>query len=212
MMLSEVVTIARRFQRSIRLDTDIGTADALAGFICHGSTASVLETMAQLICESGQRAFTWTGPYGGGKSSLALALACYVSPDRKIRKAARKLLADVPHLAKALPASNTGWLTIPVTGHRGDPVADIDAALTAATAAKPRFRTKSAADARSLIARLDEQATARRKGGVLLLIDEMGKFLEGAGDCVPDIHFFQELAEAARADSTYFGSYPAAAK
>ncbi len=67
MMLSEAVSIARRFRRSIRLDTDIGTADALSGFICHGSGANVLETMAQLICESGQRAFTWTGPYGGGK-------------------------------------------------------------------------------------------------------------------------------------------------
>ncbi len=75
MMLSETVSIARRFRRSIRLDTDIGTQDALSGFICHGSGASVHETMAQLICESGQRAFTWTGPYGGGKSSLALALA-----------------------------------------------------------------------------------------------------------------------------------------
>ncbi|MCH8858360.1 MAG: ATP-binding protein, partial [Proteobacteria bacterium] len=198
MMLSEAVSIARRFRRSIRLDTDIGTQDALSGFICHGSSASVLETMAQLICESGQRAFTWTGPYGGGKSSLALALACYVSPDRKIRRAARKMLAAVPHLAKALPASDTDWLTIPVTGRRGDPVADIDAALTAATATKTRARAKkSAADARSLIARLDQEAAARRKGGVLLLIDEMGKFLEGSTADGPDIYFFQELAEAA---------------
>ncbi len=62
MMLSEAVSIARRFRRSIRLDTDIGTQDALSGFICHGSGANVLGTMAQLICESGQRAFIWTGP------------------------------------------------------------------------------------------------------------------------------------------------------
>ena len=193
--LSQTVAIARRFRRSIRLDADIGTSDALAGFICHSSGASVLETMAQLICESGQRAFTWTGPYGGGKSSLALALAGYVSSNARVRRIARKLLSPVPHLAKALPANTKDWLVIPVTGRRGDPAATIEAAFIAATGAKSR--NENAADVDSLITRLDKEAAARPRGGVLLLIDEMGKFLEGAAAQGPDVYFFQELAETA---------------
>ena len=191
----DTVTIARRFHRSIRLDKDIGSHDALAGFVCHGSGASVLETMAQLICESGQGAFTWTGPYGGGKSSLALALAGYVSPDAKLRRTARKLLSPVPRLAKALPASAKNWLVIPVTGRRGDPTNDIDAFLVTATGAKSR--KKELVDPRGLIERLETAAAERHKGGVLLLIDEMGKFLEGAAAQGADVHFFQDLAETA---------------
>ena len=51
--------------------------------------------------------------------------------------------------------------------------------------------------ARELIDRLVQEADARPRDGVLLIIDEMGKFLEGAAADGADIYFFQELAEAA---------------
>jgi hypothetical protein len=73
-MLSDVVTISRQFLRSVRIDTDVGREDALSGYICQGTASSLLESMARQITETRQRAFTWTGPYGGGKSSLALML------------------------------------------------------------------------------------------------------------------------------------------
>lgn len=206
--LSQTVAIARRFRRSIRLDTDIDSSDALAGFICHSSGVSVLETMAQLICDSGQRAFTWTGPYGGGKSSLALALAGYVSSDAGVRSVARSLLSQVPRLAKALPASAEDWLVLPVTGSRRDPATAIEAAVTAATGAKPL--KKNAANANSLITRLDKEATARPRGGVLLLIDEMGKFLEGAATQGPDVYFWR-LYGWLGGVSRPFGHWPAPA-
>jgi len=37
----------------------------------------------------------------------------------------------------------------------------------------------------------------RPRDGVLLIVDELGKFLEGAATDSGDIYFFQELAEAA---------------
>jgi hypothetical protein len=86
MMLSDAVTVARRFQRSVRVDTDLGAAAALHGFVCQGSGRAALNTMARLIVDAGQRAFTWTGPYGSGKSSLALALAAAVGPHPGLRK------------------------------------------------------------------------------------------------------------------------------
>ena len=71
MTLSDRVRIARRFLRSIRIDSDIGDATGIEGFICPQSSADVLLTMARHVSETGQGAYTWTGPYGSGKSSLA---------------------------------------------------------------------------------------------------------------------------------------------
>ena len=72
--LDSVVHVKRRFQRSIRVDTDIG-AGALEGFVCPQSAGESLLSMARQIKEAGQGAFTWTGPYGCGKSSLVVAVA-----------------------------------------------------------------------------------------------------------------------------------------
>lgn len=201
MMLSDVVSVSRRFQRSVRVDTDLGAAGALHGFVCHGSSKAALETMAKLMVESGQRAFTWTGPYGGGKSSLALALCASVGGDSKQRKLARALLDAPPDLDKAFPAGRNDWLVVPVVGRRRDPVADLREAIAAAVAvesgpARTR-RRKADPSGRDVIERLQGEAAARSKGGVLVVLDEMGKFLEGAGADGTDIHFFQELAEAA---------------
>ena len=200
-MLSDVVSVARRFQRSVRIDADLGAAGALHGFVCHGSSKVGLETMAKLMVESEQRAFTWTGPYGGGKSSLALALCASVGSDPKQRKLARALLGDLADLDKAFPAGKDNWLLVPVVGRRGDPVADIREAIAAAVAAESGTartrRRKADPSGRDVIERLQGEAAARPKGGVLVVLDEMGKLLEGAEADGTDIHFFQELAEAA---------------
>ena len=201
MMLSDVVSVARRFQRSVRVDTDLGATGALQGFVCHGSSKIALETMAKLMVETEQRAFTWTGPYGGGKSSLALALSASISSDPKLRKHARSLLDDVPDFDRAFPLEKNGWLVVPVVGRHGDPIKDIrkgitDSVATEGGAAKTRCR-KADKSGRDVIERLQSEAATRPNGGVLVILDEMGKFLEGAAADGFDIHFFQELAEAA---------------
>ena len=201
MMLSDVVSVARRFQRSVRVDTDLGRAGALNGFVCHGSSKTALETMARLMVETEQRAFTWTGPYGGGKSSLALALCASISGHPKPRKHARSLLGDLLDLDRAFPVGKEGWLVVPVVGRRSDPIEDLREAIAGAVAAEVGAartrRRKADKSGRDVIERLQSEAAARPKGGVLVLLDEMGKFLEGAAGEGTDIHFFQELAETA---------------
>lgn len=64
MSFNEHVRIARRFQRSIRIDADLGKESALDGFVCLQSSADVLTTLARHVSETRQGAFTWTGPYG----------------------------------------------------------------------------------------------------------------------------------------------------
>jgi hypothetical protein len=198
-LLSEIVGVARHYQRSIRIDTDYGREDALDGYVCHRTAAAVIDSMSRQIAESSQRAFTWTGPYGGGKSSLAVALASAIGTDKKLRAKARNLLKvnDHPLFDKAFPVRH-GWLVVPVVGKRAGVAKEIHKALRKARGLSPDAR-KSAAS--SLISDLLAASREEKLDGALLIIDELGKFLEasalGYGD---DVYFFQELAEAARAD------------
>ncbi len=199
--LNEVVSVERRFQRSIRLDTDIGQSDALLGYVAHETSKITLATTLKLLAAR-QGAFTWTGPYGGGKSSLALMFASCLHSDKDVRKRARKALEEVDGTASFFKNSSDEWLTVAMTGRRGDPVADLRDRLSRAVAETPgRARTKRSRikdiSGRDVIERLTREADVRIDGGVLVIIDEMGKYLEGAADRAVDIHFFQDLAEAA---------------
>ena len=91
MSLKSKVSVRRRFQRSIRLDTDLNDINALHGFICPPTYANALETLAQHSSETGQGAYTWTGPFGGGKSSLAVVLSALLSAPGKLRNAALEI-------------------------------------------------------------------------------------------------------------------------
>ena len=110
MSLAARVRVARRFQRAIRVDLDTGDPAALTGFVCPQSSAAVLQTMARHIAESGQAAFTWTGPYGSGKSSLAVAFSAALNGQPQLRNAAVTALG--PETAeivwKALPPQRQG--------------------------------------------------------------------------------------------------------
>lgn len=201
MMLSDAVTVARRFQRSVRVDTDLESFGALHGFVCQGSSKMALETMTNLMVETGQRAFTWTGPYGGGKSSLVLALCSALNHDFNLRKQAKALLNDVSNLDQAFPIGERGWLIVPVVGRRGNPVEDLREALAQALAADKGGvgvqLEKTDKSGRDVIAWLQKVASIRPDSGVLVVLDEMGKYLEEAAGEEVDVHFFQELAEAA---------------
>lgn len=194
--LSDIVQISRQYQRSIRIDADIGRADALDGYIFHSTASSVIEGMCRQVAGTNQRSFTWTGPFGGGKSSLAVALASALHPSKALRAKARAALQidSKPAFDKAFPVRN-GWLVVPVVGRRGSVVSELGAAIRKAQG--KGFDGRNKPTAQSVIADLLVEAKERPNDGVLVFIDEMGKFLEasalGSGD---DVYFFQELAEA----------------
>ena len=196
-VLSGIVKISRQYQRSIRVDADIGRADALAGYICHATAAAVIDGMCKQLSATNQRSFTWTGPFGGGKSSLAVALASALHPDKNLRIKARNILDldSKPAFDQAFSVRK-GWLIVPTVGRRGSVVTEIFASLRRAQG--KNFDGRSKPTAQALITELLDEAKMRSRDGVLVIIDEMGKFLEasalGTGD---DVYFFQELAEAA---------------
>ena len=199
MVLADHVHIARRFQRSVRIDTDHNDVRALEGFICPKSSADVLAALAHHVSETGHGAFTWTGPYGSGKSSLVVALSALLGGDAALSKRARTAIGEdtAKAVLEALPRKTKGWRILPVVGRRDDAASVIGEAIEAAGFGS-RGRSKTWTDDK-VVKALCEAANAhpRAEGGLILFIDEMGKFLEAAAQDGSDVYLFQLLAEAA---------------
>ena len=142
MAMTDRVRIARRFLRSVRIDTDLSDSKALEGFVCPQSSAEVLLTMVRHVSETGQGAFTWTGPYGSGKSSLVVALSALLNRKPNLQKQAVKVFGRKLTTAiwDALPTGTKGWRIVPVVGRRDHPVRVIGEAINAAgvVARQPR--------------------------------------------------------------------------
>ena len=142
MALAERVRIARRFLRSVRIDADLGNASALEGFVCPESSADVLLTMARHVAETRQGAFTWTGPYGSGKSSLAVTLGALLNGNARLQEQASTVVdpSVSQSIWRALPTGSAGWHVLPVVGRREDPVRVIGEAIRTAglVTRKPR--------------------------------------------------------------------------
>lgn len=201
MAMIDNVRIGRRFLRSIRIDADLQDPRALEGFICPQTSAEVLRTMARHIAETGQGAFTWTGPYGSGKSSLVVALSTLLSGDANLRQTAAEIFGSdlVSQIGETFQPGSNGWRICPVVGSRADPVDVIGDALTGAG-----ILTRQSGGGWTggkLVEALAEiaQADRVRYGGVIIFIDEMGKFLEGAAQDGTDIYLFQQARRSSLA-------------
>lgn len=199
MTLSARVKVARRFQRAIRIDADLAHPAALQGFICPPSASELLMRMARHVMEDGQGAFTWTGTYGSGKSSLALALGAVLGPDGPLKDHTAQALGKetVARLWDALPPRKKGWRVLPVVGCR-EPLAQVMGEAIENTGFL-RDQQPVAWTEQRVLSSLQEIAMQfpRVGGGLIVFVDEMGKFLEGAIYGETDIYFFQQLAEVA---------------
>ncbi len=177
--LAELVSVRPRFLRSVNLERDFRTPDALEGYVPTPSALSALERITAGVTEPAKRAWSVTGPYGTGKSALALRLT-------------KTLMAE-------------GFRPVLVTGGR-EPMA---AALLRALRENGLRENDLAAPEADLSARevagaFEQAARAVRERdaqcrGLLLVIDELGKFLEYAALHPErgDVQVLQELAEAA---------------
>lgn len=184
--MSEMATITPRFRRSVRLDTDFASATAIDGFHCPASFQVAVNFMASHVAETEQGAFTWTGPYGGGKSSLAVALACLFGAAKPVRERAADLFGDdvFNALKSALPYFPSRWDVLPLVTERrsmSDQLAEL----------LDLPRPCNASD-------ILREIEARTKNRCLFLImDELGRGLEAAADGDGDLHLLQDIAELA---------------
>jgi hypothetical protein len=214
--ISDLFRVQDRFLRSAHLERDFADPKALRGYVLTPQTRQYIERLATgLRVKSGQRAWRITGDYGSGKSSFALLLAHLFGEQHgrlpeHLRQAInfKKLGVSRPNLLPVLVTGSHEPLAVGLlralrrdlitTCGRGRPpvvIERIDVQLNESL-------TNPVPD--QVVVQLLSDACSHVVGtgkgsGVLLLLDELGKFLE-YGALHPerqDVFLLQALAEAA---------------
>lgn len=175
--------------------------------VYHGTAQSSLETLFRQYSQAGQSAYTLTGAYGSGKSTVALLLAGLLHSDSGIRISA---INAINEQSKSLIAEsvkyNEGWLQIRSVGGVYGPVESFWKATLKALEEHPntrniktlnkyfKVRIENESDLISTWKSLFEDV-ASLVDGVLIIADEMGKSLEYINRNGGDLHLFQDIAE-----------------
>jgi hypothetical protein len=224
--LDKLVLVSPRFARSVSLARDAHRGDALDGYLLTPTGRDVLRRFAAALrSESPVRAWSLTGPYGSGKSAFALLAAQALAGEPWLRPKARAFLAEhAPDLAERffgaggpLPKKTSRLCPVLVTGSRqplekalANSLASVLRAV-AQTGRPPKLverleqLAKSPGTSGTAVVGLFEEANAylerfgHEAAGLLLIVDELGKFLEfGASNPEQgDVFVLQEMAEAA---------------
>lgn len=220
--ISDYIKVNRRFTRSAHLERDFNDSDALEGYV---STPETIENLKRISTgfsvNSRRRAWRVIGDYGSGKSSFALLLSNLVSRQSSLIP---KELRDLKQVIN-LPKRNSKYIPVLVTGAR-EPMSKallngvINAFCDWDGLGKTHELTKKLID---LSARIDisdnellqsiaksvrQIVEAKIADGLLIVIDELGKFLEHAAlhPEQQDVFFLQQLGELSErsADSPIF--------
>ena len=196
--LADITKINYRYQRSARIDND-NSIENIKSFIVHETAKS---TLKRILEDNGnQNTFTITGPYGGGKSSLALFLSALFDSNKKVKDFAKSQLSEFLDLKKASIINTSNTMVIKIVGQKNNPIEDLKKALQLAT---KNFNWKKGAPKilkpntdKSLIESINNifESLKSQGGSLVLIMDEMGKYLEYCSDETQDLQLFQELAE-----------------
>ena len=217
MSLASQIHVNTRYTRSINVERDRGSPAIVDAYLPTARSIGLLESVSAALGPKDQpRAWSLVGPYGSGKSSFALFLHELLGSSGSAKKAAgRALAAERPDLARRF-ARQGEWCRVVLTGSEEALAPRLLAALDdAATnfwkgkrgrkpavvdeirlARKRRKFTDS--DLLSFIDGLQSAVERKGAGGLLIVIDELGKFLEyearqGGGS----VFLLQQLAERA---------------
>ena len=226
-VLADCIAVSGRFARSANLERDAGHAEPLAGYVVTARALDVVERIAGSAAErQSGGAWSLTGPYGSGKSSLALLLDAAFSPPGETRNNAWQLIDDASPAAGELirkaherhGTGETGFHRALVTANREPITRTVLRALHAAVQRThgripPESRFRAAGTLRNALA--DAAARDPHRTGpsppavvdvarclaadapLLLIIDEFGKNLEAITErSDADPYLLQQLAEA----------------
>ena len=226
--LQDIVHVRQRFARSANVERD-AEGDTVGGYLPTARALDVAGRMAAAILDpTAGRAISVTGPYGSGKSSLALFLSALLGPATDVaRRRADEVLREVDpalalRVARARDAAGAGWkgfIRAAVTAQRepvattllralrvgviryagGETAASTEPAFGAVLQADPAL-SWSTTELRYLVAGVAMVAP------VLLVIDEFGKTLEhvassAAVSGADDLYVLQDLAEWSAGDA-----------
>lgn len=209
--IQDLFHIPNRYLRSVHLERDFHDTELLGQYILTPPMERAFIRIADgLRPQSGRRAWRITGDYGSGKSSFALVLAHVLSnPSQPAVAAVRRAIDHhSPEIDRTelLPILVTGareglatavargilwaldWL-----GNRGNPQQNLMGLR------KRAVEVMESGESRELLDLLTRLAAIPGRSGVLLILDELGKFLEYAA-LYPDredVYILQRLAETA---------------
>lgn len=211
--IGNLICINSRFLRSAQLERDFHDPESISGYCVTTETKRHLQRLSNAFrIESSNRAWRITGDFGSGKSSFALVLANLLSRRSKELPSEIRPLRNELRLAR----NSAKLLPILITGTR-EPLSEaiLRAILEAlAKSVDGRRQLKSKARIKALLeeaviedrkAILAIEAVARELvkkelfGGIVLIVDELGKFLEYAAlnPERQDVYFLQSLGETA---------------
>lgn len=203
MQLSDIYSIKPRYSRSTRIDTDFNTL-AFEGLLFHATAENTLNSLSNEF-QSNRKAFTLTGPYGSGKSTIALLLSGLLSNNEVLLECTRSVTGTelFNKYRKSFNASSKGYLIIRALGGLSDPISMlIESAI--ASLNEMSFN-KEAKWAKSLDVKTEDDFISfyeelhiklkDKVDGILLIHDELGKTLEHINRENGDLHLFQELSE-----------------
>ena len=226
-MLADHISVLDRFARSTNLERDVDRLEPLDGYIVTARASDVVERVAS-VAASGAAGGAWslTGPYGSGKSSLALLLDAAFGPAGPTRTRAWRLIDETsPTVGESVRQAHEHHRTMVSGFHRGlitasrEPIGRtlFRALQSAALRRYGKLPSSGAFRAAKTLRRAIEDAATndpRRTGPsatdivevarclaenapLLLIIDEFGKNLEAIGDSTEaDPYLLQQLAEA----------------
>ena len=216
--IAELLRVPGRYLRSVHLERDFDDIASLRHYVVTPPMVAVFSRILEgLRPGSGHRPWRITGDYGTGKSSFALVLAHLLRdpeapPLADLRRAIER---EIERDALGLEAIRL--VPVLVTGAREPLVPNVARAIGRAldrlrgrgrpNRALEQLRSRAAAvtsagDVSQLLQLLEGvgcYATHHGRSGVLLVLDELGKFLEYAAlhPDQDDVYVLQRIAEAA---------------
>lgn len=231
--LAHHVSASARFARSANLERDMTSLDPLDGYIVTARAVDVVDRLAtRATCSTAGGAWSITGPYGSGKSSLALLIDGAFGKEGEVRNKALDLIgAASPDLrtkvldAHKLHGTNRSGFCLAVATASREPISHtVLRALRSAVIRRfgkipPPTKFKAAQALTDALA--DGASDDPRRTGpspaallavarclaesapLLIVIDEFGKNLEAVGNSADsDPYLLQQLAEAGQGGQT----------
>ncbi len=211
-LIAERIAIGRRYMRAVHILRDLDDPQALKGYVLTPSVRDgIRRVLGGLGKGSSQRAFRVTGPYGSGKSSFGLLLARLFQEGTDGGPATnfagdllggQQVPAYRPIVMVGRRASLAGDLAAAARDFARVEFGENDELAVSAARELDRQRGSGGSDVKpvlDVLARCSERLYAESGGGLLLLIDEMGRYVEFAvsNPSREDPSVFQQLAERA---------------
>ena len=197
--LCDVISVRGRFHSSVNVPRDWRLGMDRTAYIV---TPEIRELTERIVKETeahgGVRSWSITGPYGSGKSAFALFLADLLAGDPPTHAVGQMIREECSlHPGGFVPVllvAERNPLGPALTRALADAVDEISPSLAKEVRG---YRPSSGAGVAEAFARVARNVQSRGYGGLLVIVDELGKFLEfaEANPTEGDVFLLQQVAE-----------------